>query len=129
MPIINALRQFQVILRRQADADVPDPLLYLPCGAVPGFIAENRCGVPFARDKMLVPVLRDGLPQPLPAVQQVNLGAKHRVTLRTKKSSRALEEMVRDMEEKVKNRDVVKESKVSVEKEDAQKAVELALNA
>ena len=27
-------------------------------------------------------------------------GAKHRVTLRTKKSSRALEEMVREMEEK-----------------------------
>lgn len=41
-------------------------------------------------------------------------GAKHRVTLRTKKSSRALEEMVREMEEKVRNRDVVKESQLSV---------------
>lgn len=42
-------------------------------------------------------------------------GAKHRVTLRTKKSSRALEEMVREMEEKVRNRDILKESKVSVQ--------------
>jgi len=42
-------------------------------------------------------------------------GVKHRVTLRTKKSSRALEEMVRELEEKVRNRDVLKESKVSVQ--------------
>ena len=42
-------------------------------------------------------------------------GAKHRVTLRTKKSSRALEEMVREMEEKVRNRDILKESKASVQ--------------
>ena len=42
-------------------------------------------------------------------------GAKHRVTLRTKKSSRALEEMVREMEEKVRNRDTLKESKASVQ--------------
>ncbi len=42
-------------------------------------------------------------------------GVKHRVTLRTKKSSRALEEMVREMEEKVRNRDVLRESKVSVQ--------------
>ena len=42
-------------------------------------------------------------------------GVKHRVTLRTKKSSRALEEMVREMEEKVKNRDILKESKASVQ--------------
>ncbi len=42
-------------------------------------------------------------------------GAKHRVTLRTKKSSRALEEMVREMEENVRNRDILKESNVSVQ--------------
>ncbi len=42
-------------------------------------------------------------------------GAKHRVTLRTKKSSRALEEMVKEMEEKVRNRDILKESNVSVQ--------------
>ncbi len=41
-------------------------------------------------------------------------GVKHRVTVRTKKSSRALEEMVREMEEKVRNRDILKESKASV---------------
>ena len=42
-------------------------------------------------------------------------GVKHRVTRGTKKSSRALEEMVREMEEKVKNRDILKESKASVQ--------------
>ncbi len=42
-------------------------------------------------------------------------GVKHRVTVRTKKSSRALEEMVREMEEKVRNRDTLKESKASVQ--------------
>lgn len=41
-------------------------------------------------------------------------GAKHRITLRTKKSSRALEEMVREVEEKIRNRDMIKESKVTV---------------
>lgn len=42
-------------------------------------------------------------------------GVKHRVTVRTKKSSRALEEMVKDMEDKVRNRDMLKESKISVQ--------------
>lgn len=42
-------------------------------------------------------------------------GVKHRVTVRTKKSSRALEEMVREMDEKVRNRDILKESKASVQ--------------
>lgn len=41
-------------------------------------------------------------------------GAKHQITLRAKKSSRTLEEMVKDMEEKVKNRNVLKESSLSV---------------
>ncbi len=41
-------------------------------------------------------------------------GTKHRVTLRTKKSSRALEEMVREMEEKTRNRDMIRKSKVTV---------------
>lgn len=42
-------------------------------------------------------------------------GVKHRITVRTKKSSRALEEMVRGMEEKVRNRDILKDSKTSVQ--------------
>lgn len=42
-------------------------------------------------------------------------GVKHRITVRTKKSSRALEEMVREMEEKVRNRDFLRESTVSVQ--------------
>ena len=71
--IIHAFRQLQVVLRRQADADIPDPLLNLLFCAFSGIIAEDRRGISAARCKILIPVFRNRPSQPLSPVQQIDL--------------------------------------------------------